>query len=107
MTHYLTFVPYRTAGDRLIEVDCWLKHFDVVAASCICGWRMRFLTAEDLGVNDLDCFYGDPTDDALSRLTAELDSSEHAAEMVPALRALTPLGPAQIATRERLVSLLG
>ncbi|SFK85895.1 hypothetical protein [Geodermatophilus ruber] len=85
ISHYMTTVPLRIDGARLIEADCWMKPFDLVALGCACGYRHRLLDAADLGLNALHEFYGDPADDALERLTAELQESDHAAAMVPAL----------------------
>jgi hypothetical protein len=88
MTHcFLDFVPLRVDGDFLTEAACWLdRTWTVVAMGCACGYRHRLVDAADLGV-EVSCFYGvmSLSDEALTRLTAELDSSPHAVQMVPAL----------------------
>jgi hypothetical protein len=92
MSHYLTFVPLRRVEGHLVEVEvaCWLDStWTVVAMECACGYRHRLVDATDLGV-DLSRFYGEISlsDETLERLTAELDCSPHAAEMVPAFQDL-------------------
>lgn len=88
MTHcFLDFVPLRVDGECLVEVSCWLdRTWTVVAMGCACGYRHRFVNEADLGV-ELGRFYGQMSlsDEALTRLAAELDSSPHALRMVPAL----------------------
>jgi hypothetical protein len=86
ISHYMTTVPLRIDGGRLVEIDCWMKPFDVVALGCACGYLHRLLDAADLGLNALQAFCGDPTDDVFERLTVELQVSDHAAAMVPALQ---------------------
>lgn len=85
--HHLVLVPLRVDGDCLVEVDCWVDpSWTVVAMECACGYRHRLVGAADLGVA-VSRFYGEMSlsDEALSLLTAELDSSPHAVQMVPAL----------------------
>lgn len=86
MTHYLVLVPLRLEGDWFVEVDCWAdRTWTVVAMGCACGYRHRLIDQCELGVA-VGRFYGEMSlsDEALSRFTAELDSSRHALLMVPA-----------------------
>jgi hypothetical protein len=87
VTHYLVLVPLRLDGDCLVEVGCWVDpSWTVIAMECACGYRHRLVSEADLGVA-VSRVYGEMSlsDEALSRLTAELDSSPHAVQMVPAL----------------------
>ena len=99
--HYLSFTPLRDIHGRLVELDCWLdRTLTAVALDCACGYRLRLLTEGDLGVPLTD-FYGDPSDEVvLSTLMAELESSPHAVEMVPAVRDLQEPVEALVASRQ-------
>ena len=74
MSHYLMLIPLRRSrrGATWTEVACWRDHFDAVALGCACGYQHRLL---------------DPRGDLA--VDAELDSSPHAAVMVPAFQDLT------------------
>jgi hypothetical protein len=103
--HYLDLVPLRLVDGAYTDVACWLDPYDAVAIRCACGWHLRLADPlEDLGVTCLAEFYGEVSlrDERLDRLTADLDSSEHAAVMVPALEDLwEPAEPPRPSTGEQ------
>ncbi|MGY1820509.1 hypothetical protein [Geodermatophilus sp. SYSU D00079] len=94
MSHFMVLIPLRRSRGGAIwtEVACWQDHFDAVALGCACGYQHRLLDPRgDLGVEDLHRFVGEISlgDQHLELLTAQLDSSPHAAVMVPAFQDLT------------------